>query len=54
MEYKVLQPNLGLRNHDEKLQDILNKEAMSGWRLHTINTSPYGHFMLVFERDKHR
>ena len=54
MEYKVLQPNLGLRNHADKLQDILNNEAISGWKLHTMNTTPYGQVMLVFERDKHR
>jgi len=54
MEYKVIQPNLGFRKHDQKIQDILNNEALAGWKLHTLSTSTYGHILLVFEREKHR
>lgn len=54
MEYKVIQPNLGFRKHDQKLQEILNNESLAGWRLHTLSTSTYGNIILVFEREKHR
>ncbi|NQX80980.1 MAG: DUF4177 domain-containing protein [Flavobacteriaceae bacterium] len=54
VEYKVIKPDLGFRRHTEKLQDILNNEAVKGWKLYTSNVIGQGFFILTFERDKNR
>lgn len=52
-EYKVVKAKLGWNDHEKKLEDLLNEEAVSGWIFK--ETSIVGHlFLVIFERDKHR
>jgi hypothetical protein len=50
-EYKVIRPNLGWKNRNEKLEEILNNHAKQGWVLHTATN---GFLQLIFERSKNR
>lgn len=50
-EYKVVTPNLGLRNRTKKYEDLLNQYAREGWVVkHVGQNSPF----VIFERDKNR
>jgi len=54
-EYKVISPSLGLRKRSEKLEELLNKNAMESWALTTITHSKHGGIsFIVFEREKNR
>lgn len=50
-EYKVIMLKLGMRNRDQKLQEILNTHAREGWQLKELSTSWTS---AVLERDKNR
>ena len=50
-EYKVLQPNLGMRNRYQKFEDLLNQHAREGWIVKHIHQ---GWISVVLERDKNR
>lgn len=49
-EYKVIQPKLGFRKWNEKLEDLLNQYAREGWQVSEILQN----YCIVFERDKNR
>jgi len=50
-EYKVVSPNLGLRNRLQKYENLLNQYAREGWEVKHIGAnSP----TIIFERDKNR
>jgi len=44
-EYKVVKAQLGWSKHEEKLEDLLNEQAVSGWVFK--ETSTVGHLILV-------
>ncbi|QTE24406.1 DUF4177 domain-containing protein [Polaribacter cellanae] len=50
-EYKVVTLKLGLRNRNQKLEDLLNQFAREGWALKEIPTNWNA---IVLERDKNR
>ncbi|MDG2194378.1 MAG: DUF4177 domain-containing protein [Polaribacter sp.] len=50
-EYKVVQPKIGLRNRNQKYENVLNQYAREGWVVNTIFQSTGG---VLFERDKNR
>lgn len=49
-EYKVVEPKKGLRNYNERFEDLLNQYAREGWTVCQIMT----YNTIVFERDKNR
>ena len=50
-EYKVVQPKIGLRNRNQKYEDVLNQYARDGWVVNSIFQNTSG---ILFERDKNR
>lgn len=54
MEYNII---TGTFDSPQSLEDAVNKIAVDGWRLHSINgysedADGYGSALLVFEREK--
>lgn len=50
-EYKVISWKMGLTNNNQRLEDTLNKYAISGWQ--AIHIGEHTH-QIVFEKDKNR
>ena len=50
-EYKVVQPKIGLRNRNQRYEDVLNQYAREGWVVNHIFQNTSG---ILFERDKNR
>ncbi|MAD97223.1 MAG: hypothetical protein CMB99_07860 [Flavobacteriaceae bacterium] len=50
-EYKVVNWKMGFSKNNERLEDLLNEYARSGWRVVEIAEQST---RIVFERDKNR
>lgn len=50
-EYKVVKWKMGLTQNDQRLENVLNQHAISGWVVRHISDNSA---RIVFERDKNR
>lgn len=50
-EYKVVRAKLGVRNRDQKLENLLNSYASQGWVVKHIDDH---YWAILLERDKNR